>query len=50
MSKPRRELGPLDGVDATLFGCGGPVIEALDALHGLRARRFSPRLFVILDV
>ena len=45
---PYRGLEPLDGVDAgVFFGRDGPIIEALDALRGLREAA-APRLFVIL--
>ena len=45
---PYRGLEPLESVDAGIFfGRDAPVIEALDALRGLREARF-PRLFVIL--
>lgn len=45
---PYRGLEPLEAVDAGIFfGRDAPVIEALDALRGLREGA-APRLFVIL--
>ena len=46
--QPYRGLEPLDSVDAGIFfGRDAPVIEALDALRGLREAA-CPRIFVIL--
>ncbi|WP_294533365.1 hypothetical protein [uncultured Rhodoblastus sp.] len=45
---PYRGMEPIDTLDAgVFFGRDGPIVEALDALRGLREAA-APRLFVIL--